>query len=192
MMYIWLILGIVALCGIANIYLLPRQSPAVRAAWSLFWTLACAAVIAFICYHFYDFLLIALPVACVISLTAWWQQRKQPRRQWGKILIWALMFAGIFATHEYRAHTRRTEAEAVLAQIQQFRALHRRFPSRQELFGVESGSGEVPQKWRNQQLIYIVPEGRPQAPLFGYRSTRNPFDTYLYDFDRNAWRFATD
>ena len=42
-MYIWLILGIIALCGIANIYLLPRQSPAVRTAWSLFWTLACAA-----------------------------------------------------------------------------------------------------------------------------------------------------
>ena len=145
MMYIWLILGIIALCGIANIYLLPRQSPAVRTAWSLFWTLACAAIIAFMCYHFYDFLLIALPVACVIGLTAWWQQRKQPRRQWGKILIWALMFAGVFATHEYRAHTRRTEAEAVLAQIQQFRALHRRFPSRQELFGIESGSGEIPQ-----------------------------------------------
>ena len=192
MMYIWLILGIIALCGIANIYLLPRQSPAVRTAWSLFWTLACAAVIAFICYHFYDFLLIVLPVACVICLTAWWQQRKQQRRQWGKILIWALMFAAVFATHEYRAHARRTEAEAVLAQIQQFRALHRRFPSRQELFGVESGSGEVPPQWRNQRLIYIVPEGRPQTPLFGYRSTRNPFDTYLYDFDRNAWRFAPD
>ena len=192
MMYIWLILGIVALCGIANIYLLPRQSPAVRTAWSLFWTLACAAIIAFMCYHFYDFLLIALPVACVISLTAWWQQRKQQRRQWGKILIWALMFAGIFAAHEYRAHTRRTEAEAVLAQIQQFRALHRRFPSRQELFGVESGNGGISPQWRNQRLIYIVPEGRPQAPLFGYRSTRNLFDSYLYDFDRNAWRFAPD
>ena len=36
MMYIWLILSIIAFCGIANIYLLPRQSPAVRAAWSLF------------------------------------------------------------------------------------------------------------------------------------------------------------
>ena len=98
------------------------------------------------------------------------------------------MLAGIFATHEYRAHSRRAEAEAVLAQIQQFRALHRRFPSRQELFGIESDS----EKWRNQRLIYIVPEGRPQAPLFGYRSTRNLFDSYLYDFDRNAWRFAPD
>lgn len=192
MMYIWLILGIVALCGIANIYLLPRQSPAVRTAWSLFWTLACAAIIAFMCYHFYDFLLIALPVACVIGLTAWWQQRKKPRRQWGKILIWALMFAGIFATHEYRAHARRTEAEAVLAQIQQFRALHRRFPSQQELFGVESGNDEILPQWRNRGLIYSVPEDRPQAPLFGYRSTRNPFDTYLYDFNRNAWRFSPD
>ncbi len=93
MMYIWLILGSIILCDITNIYLLPRQSPAVRAAWSLFWTLVCAAAIAFMCYHFYDFLLIALPVACIIGLTAWWQQRKQPRRQWGRILIWALMFA---------------------------------------------------------------------------------------------------
>lgn len=192
MMYIWLILGIVALCGIANIYLLPRQSPAVRAAWSLFWTLACAAVIAFMCYHFYDFLLIALPVACVIGLTAWWQQRKQPRLQWAKILIWALMFAGIFAAHEYRAQARHSEAEAVLAQIQQFRALHHRFPSRQELFGVESGNGKIPPQWRNCGLIYSAPENRPQAPLFGYRSTRNPCDTYLYDFNRNAWRFAPD
>ena len=143
------------------------------------------------CYHFYDFLLIALPVACVIGLTAWWQQRKKPCLQWAKILIWALVFAGIFAAHEYRAHARRAEAEAVLAQIQQFRALHRRFPSRQELFGVESGNGEILPQWRNRGLIYSVPD-RPQAPLFGYLSTRNPFDTYLYDFNRNAWRFAPD
>ncbi|ULJ59786.1 hypothetical protein [Wielerella bovis] len=104
-----------------------------------------------------------------------------------KTLLWLTAFIGVYMWHNYHASERLAQANQIAQQIQRFQATHHRYPNQSELFGNQ-------QKYTEQQriIIYLPPEKQRPYPLLAYRSTTNPFDKYVYDFEKQEWQFRPD
>ena len=115
-----------------------------------------------------------------------WVMRRHPARRWSQAVglgMWVAAVTVVGVAHEHHAAVAREDADRVLAVLLHQRWVHGAYPASLPEAGLSSGPS-----WR-VRVSYALVQGEP---LLTYRSTRNPFDWYVYDFAAKAWTVRPD
>ncbi len=129
----------------------------------------------------------SLPLACFAAvyfllrlLGQWWRTAPWQPTAWRVGLIALLTFA-VITHHRQVDQQRRLHAEQLIRQVQPI--------VRQRL--CPALNPEVLARLKKQHRLFLSGQ-QGQRPFLFYPSSWMPFSTYVFDFEKNLWTFASD
>jgi hypothetical protein len=116
-------------------------------------------------------------------------------RRLPKVALWVLAVAVVLAVQNHNEHAARTEADAVLAQLQAYHKRTNAWPAKLEDLGLDSQALHGG-RWH---ITYEPASGAPKevplgdgAPHLFYAAPNMMRDIYIYDFDTRSWKYQSD
>ncbi|HEY4371992.1 MAG TPA: hypothetical protein VGN52_08710 [Burkholderiales bacterium] len=106
------------------------------------------------------------------------------RRRLPKIALWVLAVAAVLGVQNHNESAARSQADAVLAHVNEYHARTKAWPAKLEDVGLDSAA--LRGKWR---IAYRTAGDGP--PLLSYAAPNMMFDAYHYDFDTRSWKYES-